>query len=593
MIHNRGWDNLPEFSKTLYKATYFLPNETYDGWLDRIFTAYGNDTEHTNRMKKYAHNYWFHPSTPISSNGGTKRGLPISCMVQSISDNRESIINSWKESAWIGSEGTGIGKYWGNVRELGASIKGRGESSGIIPFMGVDEALSKAISQGGLRRLSIADYLPVWHPEIMEFLEIRSPLGDQGRRAPELHHGVVIDDKFMEAVIHNTTYELISPSTKKVVDTINAREAWNKLLDIRTTLKGEAYLLFIDTVNKNRPPEYITEDMIIETSQLCCEIALYTADNYTAICCLASVNAEYFDEWEQDKQFLPDCSDFLDNVIEDFIIKTKDKPGFENSRRSAINERAQALGVMGFHSMLQKKMIPWESPMAKGLNIKLFKHMRESLDAYQASLPLSVRCPLSKKAGTNRRNITTMAVAPTMSISSLCNVTSSGIEPWVTNAFTKKVKQGSFSITNKYLHNVMVEFICSNPISTPLLDWVDEQWNSIKKHEGSIQHLEWMDQNTKDVFKTAFEIDQRWVIDFAGDRQPFIDQSQSVNIFVSGGSKTQYISDLHVLAWVRGLKGLYYLRSSAINRASTSTNERKIIHQQEVDLMSDTCPSCG
>lgn len=587
---NRNWGNLHPMSKAVYEQTYFLPDENYEGWLARISKTYQNDEAHGLRIKSYIKNRWFHPSTPISSNGGTDRGLPISCMVQHVGDSRKEIFASWYEAAWVGSEGTGLGRYWGDVRAINEPVgKDRGNSSGVIPFMGVDEAISKSVSQGGIRRMSIADYLPVWHPEILEFLDIRSPIGDRSRRAPELHHGVVIDDVFMNAVINDSTYDLRSPKTNQTIQSVSARDLWVKLMSNRSMVSGEPYLLFIDTVNAQRPQEYVLNNMKVVTSQLCSEISLYTAPDYTAVCCLASVNDEYWDEWKVDEKFLPDCVDFLDNVLTDFINRTEHMEGFENSRRSAINERSVALGQMGWHSLLQSKLIPWESPMAKGLNIQIAKHIREAVDAHQATLSKDSLCPLSKKSGTHRRNVHTLGIAPTMSISTLCNLTSSGIEPNLTNAYTKKVKQGSFAVTNKYLAKVIIANSthysgCTNPDPDA---WITEQWASIKKNNGSVQHLDWMTQDIKDVFKTAFEIDQRWVVEFAGDRQEFIDQAQSVNLFVPGGSSAQYISDLHILAWKSKLKSLYYLRSTAINRASTASNERKTI-----DIQPDECLSC-
>lgn len=592
---SRGWAGLHPMSKALYEETYFLPNEDYPQWLERVSTAYQNDVEHGQRMASYIKNYWFHPSTPPSSNAGTDRGLPISCFTKTVQDTKQSIFQNYNESFNLGAFGGGIGSDWSSVREVNHAVgKHGGTSSGIIPFFGVSDRSTLAISQGGLRRASEAVYLDISHPEIEEFIELRKPTGDQNRRSPNLHHGVVISDNFMNSVIYDKAWDLISPKDGSVVKTVRAKHLWEKLLEVRTTLKGEPYLLFIDTVNDMAPEEYKHEKIEVSTSNLCTEITLRTDDTHSGVCCLGSINLEYWDEYQPNfDTFIADCSDFLDNVLQDFINRTEGLSGFERARAGAIDERSIGLGVMGFHSLLQSKMIPFDSPMAKGLNMKIFSAIKESADRH--NIECEDDCPMSfRQAQTNdavfKRNIHVTAIAPTMSISSLSNVTSSGIEPWVTNAFTKKVKQGSFAITNKYLKSIIEEY--KHEINAPI-GWYDEQWTSIKKNNGSVQHLEWMDENTKAVFKTAFEIDQRWIIELAGDRQPFIDQAQSLNLFIPGGSHVQYISDLHILAWKKKLKSLYYLRSTALNRASTSSEDRKIIQTQEVDMMSDTCIGCG
>jgi len=370
-------------------------------------------------------------------------------------------------------------------------------------------------------------------------------------------------------------------------------------MDVRATLKGEPYLLFIDTVNEMTPKEYKNENIKIATSNLCTEITLRTDSTHSGVCCLGSINLEYWDEYQSDFDlFIADCTDFLDNVLQDFIDRTEGLPGFERARAGAIDERSLGLGVMGLHSLFQSKMIPFDSPMAKGLNLKIFKQIKEAADKHNEFIGRTKgSCPLNERYESlpYKRNTHVTAIAPTMSISSLCNVTSSGIEPWLTNAFTKKVKQGSFAITNKYLAEVIADYSFNDIDNVIDLRWEAEQWASIKKNNGSVQHLDWMDQDTKDVFKTAFEIDQRYVIELAGDRQQYIDQAQSINLFVPGGSNVQYISDLHILAWKKKVKSLYYLRSTAINRASTASNERKHIEQgvSMEEMNSDSCVSCG
>jgi ribonucleoside-diphosphate reductase alpha chain len=399
----------------------------------------------------------------------------------------------------------------------------------------------------------------------------------------------------MHCVLNDYNWNLLSPKTGAVVRTVSARKLWSQILEARITT-GEPYLLFIDTVNDLAPEEYKNENIKVTTSNLCTEITLRTDDNHSGVCCLGSINLEYWDEYQHCfDQFIADCSDYLDNVLQDFINRTEHLSGFERARAGAIDERSIGLGVMGFHSLLQSKLIPWESSIAKGLNMKIFSMIKESADNHNdeiASLHVGGhKCPMSDRNGTLKRNIHVTAIAPTMSISSLCGVTSSGIEPWVTNAFTKKVKQGSFAIKNKYLEQYISDFFNEAGEGYPSA-WESQQWDSIKKNSGSVQHLDWMPQNIKDVFKTAFELDQRWLLEFAGDRSALIDQGQSLNIFIPAGSSVQFISDLHILAWRKKIKSLYYVRSTAGVSASTASGERKQIQHKEIDMMSDTCLGC-
>ena len=585
--HNRGWSGLPAISQHMYKDTYFLKNEDYQAWVNRITSAYANDTDHQKRLVAYIHNYWFHPSTPISSNGGTTRGLPISCFVGDVDDSKHGIFNAWQESCWLGSMGGGVGRYWSNVREINHPIGNNiGKSSGVIPFMCVDGALSRAVSQGGVRRFSQAEYLDVSHPEIVEFIDIRKPTGDQNRRDLDLHHGVCITDAFMKAVIEDRPWELVSPKSNQVVSVIPARELWTQILERRITT-GEPYLFFQDAANKAAPLEYKLLGLDIHMSNLCTEIMLNTSPSKTNVCCLASINLEYWDEFAPYlNQFIADCTDFLDNVLEDFITRASNLSGFEHAVAAAKEERAIGLGVMGFHSLLQSKYIPFESAIAQGLNKQIFKAIREASDQHQLTLP---RCPMSIAAGTNKRNIVTIAVAPTMSISNLCNLASSGVEPWISNTFTKKLKQGTFTVYNKFLDKYIIDHAVNNSLPS---SWYNEQWDLTKKHNGSTQQLEWMPDYVKDVFKTAFELDQRWIIQHAADRTPYIDQGQSINLFVPGNSHVQYISDLHISAWSKGLKSLYYLRSFNPARASSAAAERKVISTSQPDLFTDTCLGC-
>jgi ribonucleoside-diphosphate reductase alpha chain len=586
---SRDWNSLPAFSQALYKETYFLPEENYDEWLYRVATAYQNDTDHGLRMMNYIQSLWFHPSTPISSNAGTDRGLPISCFTKSVADNKPSIFQNYNEAFNLGAYGGGIGTDWSAVRSVNEPVGPHGgKSSGLIPFLGVSDRSTLAISQGGLRRASEATYLDISHPEIEEFIDIRKETGDSSRRTPNLHHGVVISDDFMHCVLNDYNWNLLSPKTGAVVRTVPARKLWSQILEARITT-GEPYLLFIDTVNDLAPEEYKNENIKVTTSNLCTEITLRTDDNHSGVCCLGSINLEYWDEYQHCfDQFIADCSDYLDNVLQDFINRTEHLSGFERARAGAIDERSIGLGVMGFHSLLQSKLIPWESSIAKGLNMKIFSMIKESADRHNEGLnacPMSYRMP---DITTLKRNIHVTAIAPTMSISSLCGVTSSGIEPWVTNAFTKKVKQGSFAIKNKYLEKVINDAVPYTEWGgVSHATWISDQWDSIKKNSGSVQHLDWMSQDIKDVFKTAFELDQRWLLEFAGDRSPLVDQGQSLNIFIPAGSSVQFISDLHILAWRKKIKSLYYVRSTAGVSASTASGERK-----QIQIEPEECLAC-
>lgn len=580
ILPGRSWEGLPQISKYMYEDTYFLTNEDYSAWVERMVTTYSSNHSHKQLLTTMFHNYWFHPSTPISSNGGTSRGLPISCYVGDVEDSKSGIFDAWTESCWLGAMAGGIGRSWNSVRELGSEVANIGKSSGIIPFMCVDDALSRAISQGGVRRMSQADYLDISHPEIEEFIDIRKPTGDQNRRAHSLHHGISIPDSFMQAVISNSPWNLISPKSRAIVKTVSAQKLWHQILELRSQT-GEPYLFFYDNVNNAAPSEYKRLGLDIHLSNLCTEIMLNTAPDKTNVCCLASLNLEYWDEFSPYlDSIVPAAVDFLDNVLTDFITRTLTMPGFERARNAAIQERAIGLGVMGFHSLLQKKHIPFESSLATGLNKTIFRRIREASDNHQ--LALNQPCPLALQAGTHRRNIVTLAIAPTMSISNLCNLSSSGIEPWLSNAFTKKLKQGSFPIQNKFLSACINNYAATNHLDSV---WVADQWLSIKKADGSVQHLDWLDPYTKDVFKTAFELDQRWLIDHASTRNEYIDQGQSINLFIYGNSHVQDIADLHTFAWKRGLKSLYYLRSTNPNRASTASTVRQTITYDE-------CLSC-
>ncbi|MEK6734174.1 MAG: ribonucleoside-diphosphate reductase subunit alpha, partial [Pseudomonadota bacterium] len=444
-INSEADNNLTDFGKAVLKDRYLMKDESYQDLFARVASYYSDNKEHAQRIYNYISNLWFMPATPILSNGGTDRGLPISCFLNEVEDDLEGIVDVWNENVWLAARGGGIGTYWGNVRSIGEKVKGNGKTSGIIPFIKVQDSMTLAISQGSLRRGSAAMYLPIDHPEIEEFIDIRRPTGgDPNRKALNIHHGVSVTDKFMEAVEKDLEWELLSPKDKAVISTIKARDLWIKLLTTRIET-GEPYLLFIDHVNDRLPKHQKKLKLTVKMSNLCSEIVLPTGIDHlgkmrTAVCCLSSLNLEYYEEWHHDTQFIPDIMRFLDNVLEDFINKAPDS--MAKAKYSAMRERSVGLGVMGFHSFLQSKMIPIESVVAKVWNKKMFKHIAES--ANKASKDLAVEkgaCPDAEEVGIMERFSNKTAIAPTASISIICGNSSPGIEPYAANSFTQKLYQ--------------------------------------------------------------------------------------------------------------------------------------------------------
>ncbi len=568
---------LTEFGKAVLKDRYLLPDEDYQDLFARVARYYGDDEAHARRIYEYISNMWFMPATPILSNGGTDRGLPISCFLNETSDSLEGIVDLWNENVWLAARGGGIGSYWGNLRSIGEKVRGNGKTSGVIPFMRVQDSLTLAISQGSLRRGSSAVYLPVDHPEIEEFIEIRRPTGgDPNRKALNIHHGVAIPDAFMRAVENDDIWELRSPKDGSVVAIKNAREIWIRLLTARVET-GEPYLLFIDNVNKNLPAHHEKLGLKVKTSNLCSEITLPTGKDHlgnerTAVCCLSSLNLEYFEEWQDEPQFIEDVMRFLDNVLEDFIRKAP--PSMARAAYSAMRERSVGLGVMGFHSFLQLKGIPFESVMAKVWNTRMFKHIQEKTE--EASTALAVErgpCLDAKEVGVMKRFTNTTAIAPTASISIICGNASPGIEPYAANSFIQKTLTGSFNVRNKYLSQVLEKYGKND----------DDTWSSISTHEGSVQQLDFLSDMEKDIFKTAYELDQRWVVEHAADRTPYITQAQSVNVFLPGDVHKRDLHQIHFQAWKKGVKSLYYCRSRSIQR-SDKVSHAVVDQQLEMKL---------
>jgi ribonucleoside-diphosphate reductase alpha chain len=552
---------LSNFGKSVLDDRYLLEGEKYQDLFARVATYYADSQDHAQRLYDYMSKLWFMPATPILSNGGSNRGLPISCFLNETNDSLESIVQLWSENVWLASKGGGIGSYWGNVRSINEKVRGNGKTSGIIPFIKVQDSMTLAISQGSLRRGSSAVYLPIHHPEIEEFIDIRKPTGgDQNRRSLNIHHGVCVTDEFMHAVESDLGFNLISPMDGSVVRTINARNLWIRMLTARVET-GEPYMLFIDTVNKQLPEHQKKLGLKVKTSNLCSEITLPTGTDHlgkerTAVCCLSSLNLEYYNEWHENENFVLDIMRFLDNVLQDFIEKAPDE--MHRAKYSAMRERSVGLGVMGFHSFLQFQNIPFESVMAKVWNKKIFEYIQKEADKSSKILADEKgACPDALDAGVHERFSNKTAVAPTASISIIAGNSSPGVEPYAANSFTQKTLSGSFTVRNKHLEKLLESKGVNN----------DQLWSSISTHEGSVQHLTILSDHEKDVFKTAQELDQRWVIEFAADRTPYISQAQSINIFMPGNTSKKYLHDVHFSAWKNGVKSLYYCRSTSIQRA--------------------------
>ena len=560
--HSRD-DLITPFGRATLDDRYLLPGETYQDLFARVARHYADNQMHAQRLYDYMSRHWFMPATPVLSNGGAGRGLPISCFLNEASDSLSGIVDLWNENVALASNGGGIGSYWGNLRSIGEKINRSGKTSGVIPFIKVMDSLTLAISQGSLRRGSAAVYLPVSHPEIDEFIEIRRPTGgDPNRRALNLHHGIVIPDAFMDAVRDDLDWNLVSPKTGEIIRTIKARALWIRILTARIET-GEPYLIFGDTVTSLQPEHHRRAGLKVKLSNLCSEITLPTGTDHlgkqrTAVCCLSSLNLETWFEWHDNDLFIEDVMRFLDNVLQDFIDNAPES--MERAKYAAMRERSVGLGVMGFHSFLQSISTPFEGVMAKVWNRRMFKHIREAADA--ASVRLAHErgpCPDAADYGVMERFSHKLAIAPTASISIIAGCTSPGIEPIAANVFLQKTLSGSFTVRNRHLKKLLAEKGRDD----------DATWSSITVNKGSVQHLDFLTDEEKAVFRTAFEIDQIWVIDHAADRTPFVCQSQSVNVFLPADVHKRDLHQIHFQAWKRGMKSLYYCRSLSIQRADT------------------------
>jgi ribonucleoside-diphosphate reductase alpha chain len=540
-----------------------------------VSKQFGSNEEHAQRLYEYSSKHWLSYSTPILSFGRSKRGMPISCFLNYIEDTAEGLVDNLSETNWLSMLGGGVG--------IGFGIRSADDkSTGVMPHLKMYDASSLAYRQGRTRRGSYAAYLDISHPDITNFLEMRKPTGDQNLRCLNLHHAINIPDTFMEIIEkcmldpeYDDSWNLVDPHSNEIRETVSAKALWQQILELRM-MTGEPYLHFITTSNEAMPQHLKDLGLKIHQSNLCSEIILPTNEERTAVCCLSSLNLEYYDEWRTDPNFLRDVAEMLDNVLEYFILNAP--TSIERARYSAIRERSIGVGALGWHAYLQRNNMPWESALSVGRNRQIFKHIREGLDRANKELGLE-RGEAPDAVGTGYRFSHLMAIAPNASSSILMGNTSPSIEPYRANAYRQDTLSGSSLNKNKWLDKIIKEK-CDGDET---LDY-NEIWSSIIANDGSVQHLEWMEDWNKDVFKTSMEIDQRWLIQHAADRQEFIDQAQSLNVFFRPDANVKYIHAVHFQAWKAGLKTLYYCRSEKIGKADKVAKkiEREVI--QEIDL---------
>jgi ribonucleoside-diphosphate reductase alpha chain len=578
-----------ELGTTRLRESYMMdqeisPQERF-AYVSKTFSS---NPEHAQRLYDYSSKHWLSYSTPILSYGRSKRGLPISCYLNFINDTAEGLVDNLSETNWLSMMGGGVG--------IGFGIRSADDkSTGVMPHLKMYDASSLAYRQGRTRRGSYAAYLDISHPDILLFLEMRKPTGDQNQRCLNLHHGINITDDFMNIIEksmiesdYNDSWELKDPHTKEVRETVSARELWQRILEMRMQT-GEPYIHYIDESNRKLPQWLKNKELKINQSNLCSEVILPTNKDRTAVCCLSSLNLEYYDEWSKEPMFLKDVLEMLDNVLQKFIDNAPDS--ISRARFSAIQERSVGVGALGFHAYLQNKGLPWESAISKSTNIRMFKHIRTGLDEANKQLG-SERGEAPDAVGTGLRCSHIMAIAPNASSSILMGNTSPSIEPWRANAYRQDTLSGSFLNKNKYL-DMLIKKKCQEDSS---VDY-DKVWSTIIANDGSVQTVKCLDDYEKDIYKTAMEIDQRWVIEHAADRQEFIDQAQSLNVFFRPDVNISYLHAVHFLAWKKQLKTMYYCRSEKISKADKVSKriERDII--KELDMTSiaageDTCLAC-
>ncbi len=572
-----------ELGKIRLKESYMREEETSpQERFAYVSSKFGSNPEHAQRLYDYSSKHWLSYSTPILSFGRSKRGLPISCFLNYIEDTAEGLVDNLSETNWLSMLGGGVG--------IGFGIRSSDDkSTGVMPHLKIYDASSLAYRQGRTRRGSYAAYLDISHPDIIPFLEMRKPTGDQNMRTLNMHHGINIPDAFMEIIERcmidsdaDDSWQLIDPASNEVREVVSAKELWMRILEMRMTT-GEPYLHFIDESNRKMPQWLKDKGLKIHQSNLCSEIILPTNEKRTAVCCLSSLNLEYYDEWKNHPTFLRDVAEMLDNVLQYFIDHAPN--AIKRAKYSAMRERSIGIGALGWHALLQRKNIPWESSMAVGLNKQIFSTVREKLDEANKQLGLE-RGEAPDAQGTGNRFSHLMAIAPNASSSILMGNTSPSIEPYRANAYRQDTLSGSHLNKNRYLDQVIMGHLSSDgtPLTPKGEDEYQEIWRSIIANDGSVQHLDWMDDWTKDVFKTSMEIDQRWVVQHAADRQVYVDQAQSLNVFFRPDSHIKYIHAVHFMAWKTGLKTMYYCRSDKIAKADKVAKriEREVI--KEINL---------
>jgi ribonucleoside-diphosphate reductase alpha chain len=553
-----------------------------------VSKTFGSNPEHAQRLYEYSSKHWLSYATPILSFGRSKRGMPISCFLNYIEDTAEGLVENFSETSWLSMLGGGVGIGFG-IRS--ASDK----STGVMPHLKTYDASSLAYKQGSTRRGSYAAYLSIDHPDIINFLEMRKPTGDQNMRCLNMHHGINIPDSFMEIIEKSMidpnfddSWNLVDPASNEVRETVLAKELWQRILEMRM-MTGEPYIHYIDESNRKLPQHLKDLGLKVHQSNLCSEIILPTNEKRTAVCCLSSLNLEHYDAWKNESMFLKDVAEMLDNVLQYFIDKAPNT--IKRAKYSAMRERSIGIGALGWHAYLQRNNLPWESSQAVGKNKQIFAHIRGQLDEANKQLGLE-RGEAPDAVGTGNRFSHLMAIAPNASSSILMGNTSPSIEPYRANAYRQDTLSGSHLNKNRWLDAIIQKEAINHKEG-----WADEVWSSIIANDGSVQHLDWMDDWSKDVFKTSMEIDQRWVVQHAADRQVFIDQAQSLNVFFRPDSHIKYIHAVHFQAWKQGLKTMYYCRSDKIAKADKVSKriEREVI--KEIDLHAltgdaDTCLAC-
>ena len=550
-----------------------------------VSKQFGSNTEHAQRLYEYSSKHWLSYSTPILSFGRSKRGMPISCFLNYIEDTAEGLVENLSETNWLSMLGGGVG--------VGFGIRSADDkSTGVLPHLKMYDASSLAYRQGRTRRGSYAAYLDISHPDIIPFLEMRKPTGDPNQRCLNLHHGINITDDFMHIIEQSMldpefddSWNLVDPASKEIRETVSSKMLWQMLLELRMHT-GEPYVHYIDTSNREMPQHLKDLGLKIHQSNLCSEIILPTNEQRTAVCCLSSLNLETYDEWKNEPLFLKDVAEMLDNVLSFFIANAPDV--ISRARYSAERERSIGVGALGFHAYLQRNGIAFEGVMAKVANNRIFKSIREGLDVANKELGLE-RGEAPDAVGTGNRFSHLMAIAPNASSSIIMGNTSPSIEPYRANAYRQDTLSGSFLNKNRWLDKIIKEKAKDE-------NDYNDIWSSIIANDGSVQHLDILSEAEKDVFKTSMEIDQRWVIELASDRQAYIDQAQSLNLFFRPDAHIKYLHAIHFMAWKKGLKTLYYCRSEKIGKADKVSKkiERNVIKELDMTQIAqgNDCIAC-